>query len=296
MFDLIDPPKLHPRWQTPCFDNLGRLDWPCWTAVTCFGVRIGLRANDPGLLETLRGLLPADARPYRRGVVDHWFSAIRGGPVAGSRVRRLHLLYGNHARLARGHDLDGVLARFEPALRLVIAALAPRRVFVHAGAVAWKGRAIILPGMSFAGKTALVAELVRAGASYFSDEYAVLDAKGRVHPFAKPLSLRESGSRRQEETPVEALGGRAVRHPLPVGLVVMSTFAEGARWRPRTLSPGQGALAVLSNTVTARHAPARSLASIREVVAHAPVVKSRRGEAAEVAPAILRLLERRAGL
>jgi hypothetical protein len=31
-----------------------------------------------------------------------------------------------------------------------------------------------------------VAELVRAGATYYSDEFAVLDSRGRVHPFPRP--------------------------------------------------------------------------------------------------------------
>jgi len=57
--------------------------------------------------------------------------------------------------------------------------------------VAWRGRAILLPGRSYVGKSTLVMELVRAGAVYYSDEYAVLDARGRVHPFAQPVALRE---------------------------------------------------------------------------------------------------------
>jgi hypothetical protein len=291
---MIVPPKLHRTWHTPCVDNLNSLEWPYWFSVACFGVRIGVRANNPDLLEKLRSLLPADAKQYEGKVVDHYFSAVLGGRVDGSRVRKFHLLYGNHVRLSRGHDLDQVLEAFEPACRQVVASLAPRRVFVHAGVVGWKHHAIVLPGMSFTGKTTLVAELVRAGASYFSDEFAVLDEVGRVHPFRKPLSLRDSVTARQVDTPVETLGGKTARRPLPVGLVVMSTFRDGAHWRPKTLTPGQGALAILANTVTARHAPDRSISSIREVVARAPVVKSPRGDAEVVAPLILRLLERRA--
>jgi hypothetical protein len=55
---------------------------------------------------------------------------------------------------------------------------------VHAGVVGWNGGAAILPGPSHAGKTTLVAELLRHGAVYFSDEYALIDAEGRVHPYA----------------------------------------------------------------------------------------------------------------
>ena len=290
--DLIAPPKLHRAWQTPCFDNLNNLEWPYGFAVTCFGVRIGVRANDPDLLERLRGLLPVHATPYSGGVVDHYFSAVLGGSEAGSRIRKFHLLYGNHALLTRGREIEAIIDSFEPMFRLVVAALAPRRIFVHAGVVGWKGRAILFPGKTLSGKTTLVAELVRAGANYLSDEYAVLDMAGRVHPFRKPLSVRASPTARQVETPVEALGGKSVRHSLPVGLVVMGAYRDGARWRPRILTPGQGALAMLPHTITAEQAPERAMASVREVVMRAPVVKSNRGEAVDVTPLILRLLER----
>jgi hypothetical protein len=84
-------------------------------------------------------------------------------PVMGSLDRRLAL---------------GIL---DAELRMYIALNAPEHVFVHAGVVGVGERAIVLPGRSFAGKTTLVAALVRAGAEYWSDEYAVLDADGLVH-------------------------------------------------------------------------------------------------------------------
>jgi hypothetical protein len=62
---------------------------------------------------------------------------------------------------------------------------------VHSGVVAHDGRAILLPGPTHAGKSTLVAELVRLGAPYFSDEYALIDADGRVHPYPRPMLLRD---------------------------------------------------------------------------------------------------------
>ena len=171
--------------------------------------------------------------------------------------------------------------------------MARNRVFVHAGAVGWNGRAIVLPGKSFAGKTSLVVELVKAGATYYSDEFAVLDSKGRVHPFLKPLSLRENGNGRQHNVAVEEIGGWAGRKPLSIGLVVVSAYKPDARWRPVTLSPGEGALALLSNTVSARRAPETVLATLGRVVSAAPVITSKRGEAAAAAQAILDIMDRK---
>jgi hypothetical protein len=284
--------RLARRALTPCWTNLDRLRWADGVAFESHGVRLGVRVSDPALLPVLRQRLPQTARPSSAAVVDRYFSAILGGSAPGSRVRRYHLLYVDHTRLVRSLDLDPVLSGFESVTRLSVAELAPRRVFVHAGVVGWKGRAILVPGRTFTGKTSLVAELVRAGATYYSDEFAVLDGRGRVHAFPKPLGLREPGSEGQRDVPVEALGGTTGSTPLPVGLVVMSEYRADARWRPRTLSDGLGTLALLANSVGARRRPARTLATLERVVARAPVVKTPRGEAATVVPQLLETLER----
>lgn len=184
----------------------------------------------------------------------------------------------------RLEDVCGVL---ESDLRLYVAETAPRRVFVHAGAVGWRGRAVLIPGRSLSGKTMLVSELVRAGAEYYSDEYAVLDARGRVHPFAQPLGVRASGSLRQEPVDVETLGGKTGRGALPVGLVVVTGYRSKARWRPKELSAGRGALELLANTVPARRDPERVMSALQNATATATVLGGARGEARETAYRIL---------
>src|SRR5215470_14885093 len=49
-----------------------------------------------------------------------------------------------------------------------LATLLSRLLFIHAGAVAFAGRGMILVGQSGAGKTSTVAALVRKGAAYLS--------------------------------------------------------------------------------------------------------------------------------
>jgi hypothetical protein len=197
-------------------------------------------------------------------------------------------LYEAATLVARSHDAEAVLERFESDIQLYVAERAPRRVFVHAGVVGWRGLAILIPGRSFSGKTTLVAELVRAGAEYYSDEYAVLDAEGRVHPYARPLAVREGGGMRQTRRPVEEFGGRAGTGPLLVGLVIVSRYARGVRWRPRRLSPGEGVLEMLSNTVSARRSPGRALTALTKAAGQAAILAGPRGEAVSAAESILR--------
>ena len=264
-----------------------RFGWAAGFTFTSYGVRIGVRTNQPEILARLAELLPPGCKPAPSAIVERVYSLQVGGAGARPNRRRFHLLHGNVDRLARTMNLDEALHGFESDLQLYIAEKARRRVFIHGGVVGWRGQAIIIPGRSFSGKTTLVAELVRAGATYYSDEYAVLDARGRVHPFPKPLGMRHDVSAKQTKRTAESLGGCTGIEPLPVGMVLISEYKAGARWRPRQLSAGHGVLALLDNAVAARHRPEGVLTALRQVVARAPVVKSKRGEAGVLAASLL---------
>lgn len=269
-------------------DGLG---WAVGFSLKSYGVRIGIRSNDPGALASACRHLPSEWESLASPLVDRVYSILIGSKDSRANGRRLNLLYGDDVRLARSADLDGVFETLESDLRLFVAELATHRVFVHAGVVGWKGQAIVIPGRSYSGKSTLVAELVRAGATYYSDEYAVLDPRGRVHPFSKPLELREEGEFRQTKITVAELGGHSGTKPLPVRLVLMTQFKSGARWRPRKLTAGRGVLELLFNTVSARRSPERALATLQRVAAQADVLKGVRGNATDVVEALLRRVE-----
>jgi len=219
--------------------------------------------------------------------VDRLYSYVVGGPAknGASRVQKLHLLYIDGGRVARDRAIDPILDALESDVHGVSAVLSPRRVFVHAGVVSWNNRAIVIPGISESGKTTLVAELVRAGATYYSDEYAVLDGKGRVHPFAKPLSIRGDGERSAAE-----LGGTVGSKPLPVGLIAFAPYRDGAAWRPRESSAAEGALELLKHTIAIRSDPPRAVAAVRAATGRARILRGNRGEAAEIARELLALV------
>lgn len=268
-------------------DKLDRLGWADGISFRAFGVCAGIRVSNPSALGRVRRLLPPGWASSARMTVDRLYSLLIGRTGHRSGTRRFNLLYRDSGLLARSLSIDDVYGVLESDLRLYVAEMAPRRVFVHAGAVGWRGRAILIPGRSFSGKTTLVAELVKAGAEYYSDEYAVLDAHGRVHPFPQPLGVRAGSSVRQESVGVESFGGKAGRKPLPVGLVVVTGYKPKSRWCPKALSLGRGALELLANTVPARRDPERVLCALHGATAWATVLGGVRGEARETAHRIL---------
>jgi hypothetical protein len=159
--------------------------------------------------------------------------------------------------------------------------------------VEWQGRAIVIPGRSFSGKTTIVAELLRAGAAYYSDEYAVLDRDGSVHPFVKLLSLRDGSARGADVAPA-VFGARIGRAPIRMGAIVVTTYAAGAAepYRPYRRSGGLGALALLDNAVAARSRPGDVLHTLAEASRGALVLEGPRGEARAAAEAILAAVDR----
>jgi hypothetical protein len=268
-------------------EKVDRLGWADGFTFSSFGVKIGIRSNQPGLTEALHSVLPPGHRPSSSSAVQRLYSLVIGGSQPRGGARRLNILYDGAQRLCREPELGPVLKILETQIRRAVAQMAPRRVFVHAGVVAHRGRAIIIPGASLSGKSTLVSELIKLGATYYSDEFAVLDHHGRVTPFAKPLSLRAPGCYEGSDYAVEHFGASVGVKAIPIGLVVITRYVEGAKWRPQGLSVGQGALAMLANAITAREQPRRVLGALQRGLEKASIVKGIRGEASAVAAQIL---------
>ncbi len=213
-----------------------------------------MRVSEASALDAVVARLPAGWQPRDAPLVDHLVSYVVGGE--SGRVRRLHLLYGDGRRLVRTTEAGEALAVLENHLTQAVAEMAPRRLFVHAGVVGWRGRAIVVPGPS------------------------------RVHPFPRPLRLRDEREVVMSAEP-ERLGGARGVGPLPVALVAVARYDAGSRWRPARLTRGRALLELLSHTIVARTHPASAMATLRRVVTRAPSFKGRRGEARETAAWLL---------
>lgn len=266
---------------------LDRLGWAAGASGLSFGVRVGVRVSDARTLSEAVGRLPPGLVPSPGPRVERLYSLVVGGAGPRAGVRRMHLVYADARLVLRTADAEQALAALESDVRLYVAERARRRVFVHAGVVGWKGRALLVPGRSHSGKSRLVQALVRAGATYYSDEYAVLDGRGRVQPFPAALSIREDGAAPARRVAAAELGGHTGLPSLPVGLVVVSPYVRGARCRLRRASTGVGALALLTHCVPARRRPAEVIALLSKAVRDADIRIGARGDADDAARRIL---------
>lgn len=259
-----------------------------------YGVNIGVRSDSIELLSAIKNELHK-INPQGFEIIDderatHLFE------IKSKKNQILEMTKGEELLWSQAGETEDFLSFLQSQIRLTVAEFAESRVFLHAGAVGWKDSAILIPAKSFSGKSSLVAELVKRGALYYSDDYAVLDENGMLHPYHRPLSLRGIVDKyKQIDFPVEALGGKAGFTPLSVGMIVFTEYREGEKtgkiWKPEILSGGRGIMEIIGQTIPFRYKPKFSLEVLNKVSECAIICKSLRGEAEEFAERLLNFFE-----
>lgn len=260
---------------------------------TIFGVKVGIETNRKYFFDEIKKALPI-LFPFK--IVESEFErslvklSLKHVGNENFRVK----VTGEKPYLAT--DREFVLQYFLSFLRVKVAEHAKSRVFLHAGVVGFNGNAILIPAKSFKGKTTLVAELVKQGGEYYSDEYAVLDENGFVHPYPKMISLRGIIDKYiQKDFPPEEFGTVGVM-PIPVGMVLFTEFEADAEWDPEELNSAQGMMEILPHTVPIRNKPKFSLFVLNKVLSRARITKCKRGEASQFAKLLIRYFEKHQNL
>jgi hypothetical protein len=266
--------------------TLERLVWAKEVSISVFGVEVVLRATFQSAVEKAIEQLPA-ARVITTCSSRRKYSIIVSPPPRWPHQRYFHFLFSNTRCLARSTNWCDLWEALESDVSTYVALTAPKWLFVHAGVVGWKDYAIIVPGHSFSGKTTLVEKLIQRGASYYSDEFAIFDPNGFVHPFARPLSIRSEANSRPIRIKAESLGAEVGSKPLPIKLIIATRYEKSARWRPKAVSSGNGVLLLLSHTLAARSRPNVAMDILYKAVSGAQVLRGPRGQAEEVVDAII---------
>jgi len=282
---MHSPPLLH---TTPQQSSASA---PTTLTFSMFGVRVEVRIDDASLVDRILECLPPGCAHQSSDRIDRTYEFLNtapgwSAPQDGAAGIPCWYLLADRSLVCHTDNAAALCERFQADLELFLAVRARTHVVVHAGVVGWHGRAIVIPGRSCSGKTTLVEALIREGAEYYSDEYAVIDPGGLVSPFPQPLAIRERADSRRTCT-AEELGGVTGRQPIPIGSIVVTEYQPGASWQPRQLSPGEAVLALLSNSPAARYQPGFLLKTLRVAVRGVVGLSGVRGEANEFAKWLL---------
>ncbi|MEJ7623135.1 MAG: hypothetical protein WKF34_04020 [Pyrinomonadaceae bacterium] len=259
---------------------------------TSFGVSVEISSNFQEIIDRAAGIssvsLLGNLKRYAKKKVDHAFELhrSRGG---------MYTLYQNGERITYSRSAKNFFKFYDSILRVSVGEYSPDRVFMHAGVVGWKGSAILLPADSFEGKSTLVAELVRNGADYYSDDFALFDEDGLVHAFPRPLAMRaDDGKFSPYLLTVEDLAGTVGATPIPVGNVLFTGYVPGKRWSPKRLSPGEGVMGMIPYTLPISYRPEFAFRVLNKIARGAIITSSSRGTAETFAKTLLNFVDKQA--
>ena len=239
----------------------------------------------------------ADSEPVLR-ILEKYLLPSLPRTVSGSAKREIAMRI---SRRPHGHQLSCDHTTQVPAderclileaMRLLDEAILKRLsgfAAVHAGMVKINGQGLLLPGKTNAGKSALVAELLRQGAEYLSDEYAILDAEGRAHAYPRPLLLRNAGT---EQVPALAEEWNTVipDAPVPVGWILALQYDPAARWNIAPMAQSEAVLLLLRNTPQRLVDDPQLFAAFQRVAYRARCYEGCRNDAQNAAEQILQLI------
>lgn len=155
-------------------------------------------------------------------------------------------------------------------------------VVLHAAALRRDAKAVLLAGVTGAGKSTLTAWLAARGYEYLTDElvFCPLDAAGRVQPFYRPLVLRADSLRALEaEAAIDpaaarfrygdkalfGLGTPRPSEPVEVGAILFPSFRQDAAMSLEPLKTGLVALHLLENNLNGANLAAGGLPAMADM-------------------------------
>ena len=252
------------------------------------GVQSTIRVTEPAALVPIKFRLPPGWREIEEGDSEPDYSLVVGNQVARAGLDPLHLLFRGDVLIAAAYKLEPVFGALEADLdRRVAEKSAPKLIFIPAGVVGWRGRAIMVLGPPQSGRSTLVSALLRAGASYYSDDYAVLDPDGLVHPYPRPLWLAAGSCGHSVRYRADELGAKIGTQVLAVGTVVVARYRPQTQSRFKPLARSAILGEMMAGAVCAESHPGEAQASIGKALAGAWILKGERGEAEEVMDLLL---------
>jgi hypothetical protein len=272
------------RWRRVVQRRLDARPWSYLSgAVDTGGASVVVRTDDEVLAqvlaEAMEGLPPSPA-----GATAAASLSVDARTVAGRPRFRVHaggdrIGWTDHRGDAVGFALAGLN-------RLVADASSGQQLVLHAGVVERDHRVALLTGPSGRGKSTLTAAVVASGASYVSDELAIIDPVTRfVTPYAKALELDGDAVGRLGLADMSALGaaGRREWHVPPgalgrvsaggtVSLLVLLEPAGSPDADPTELGPAEAMLRLLPDVLPQTWSMPGALDAVAELCERVPAI------------------------
>jgi hypothetical protein len=183
----------------------------------------------------------------------------------------------------------------------------------HAGALAWSGRGLLLPGSVGAGKTTLTMWLALkrvSGLEYLSDEMVFFSTGSHtMQTYTRPLNLKSPARTALKDLfdfkghagrilstsygdliPPELLCFAGPRQEIPVHLIIFPHYVAGSKFELQPLTKAQAGLALMECLVNARNLPEHGFPDIARLARRSPAYRLRYARFDEIGEHIETLL------
>lgn len=249
-----------------------------------FGVPWEMQADDMAAFHMMLDRLPPGATPTSSKSLARTYRFRTLAPTVAENEASF-LLLADGRPIIRSSEPEDIAQAFEDDIKWLVAERSPRKVFLRAGVVGWRDRAIVIPGGTRSGKSTLVRALVGCGATYYSDEYAVLEGStvqpfpSRIHNFATPGNSLGYW--------LDEVGSAQAQNPVPVGIILFAPYQSGAVFKPKLISRGKALLGMFKHAVAAQRNPEQVLKALESVTRRCNALEGVRGDAQAVATYLL---------
>ncbi|MGI9602561.1 MAG: PqqD family peptide modification chaperone [Acidimicrobiales bacterium] len=212
--------------------------------------------------------------------------------------------------VATGHDRGPVVDGLVADVNALAVQTSPDCVAFHAGAVAVDGRIVMMPGVSNSGKSTLTAAMIRAGATYLTDEVALLDpCSHQLVPYPKSISL-DPGSfallsdlcppstdgfadHRRHKWHVDPRPLADIASPGPIAAIVTPVHRHGAATNIEMLEPREAVDVLLANSFDFAAAGPAGFAALVRLAREVPVGRLVMDDLDQAVDAVVAQLARR---
>ena len=169
-------------------------------------------------------------------------------------------------------------------------------LLLHAAALEWAGRAILLVAPAGCGKTTLTGWLTTQGFGFLTDELAAVNEAARVSGFGRPLNVKAVGPELWHRFPWLARDGATARGgahltfiprpsyqglPLTILALVFPRYVAGAGVNVEALRVGKSASGLMSCLLNARNLPGNGLPRVMGLARQVPAYALRYDNLAE---------------
>lgn len=237
---------------------------------------------------------------------DVWYSIVQDGSASRSRK----LLFGSE-RLGTMDDESLVVRYLTWHVNRQVIEKSSRYVLLHAAAASRGGVGVVLPGQPEAGKTTLVAGLLRSGFRYLTDEAAAIDPDTmEIIPYPKPLTIdrgswevladfapetdERSEKYHQEQwhvNPAQRIP-HSISPPVQVHIVVFPRYEGGSATRLEPIRRAEAMVGLLQQTFKVHEQGERNLRLLARMLRTVQCFRLTSGDLSEACEVVLAATDR----